>query len=224
MFNILQKNTFQSRYESTRSAKVVTDPMTGMSRGYGFVRFGSELDQQRAMTEMQGQFCGTRPMRVSVATPKHKLIGASLGGVGGGLGGNGGLGAGVGLGAGGAGGMGVGGVGNSVSGGVGMGGGMGGMPGGGFGMMPMMPGMPVPQAQMGAYYGMQMQMQMQPQMGQPGGVVAQNMALGGSVGNQVVTGVVGGYGFQQGGFSDPTNTTVFIGGLSAAVGDDELRR
>ncbi|KAI9330344.1 hypothetical protein DFJ73DRAFT_90240 [Zopfochytrium polystomum] len=66
------KNTFQSRYESTRSAKVVTDPLTGMSRGYGFVRFGSELDQQRAMTEMQGQFCGSRPMRISVATPKNK--------------------------------------------------------------------------------------------------------------------------------------------------------
>ncbi|KAJ1549913.1 hypothetical protein HK405_001936, partial [Cladochytrium tenue] len=46
-------NTFQGRYESIRSAKVVTDPITGMSRGYGFVRFGSEMDQQRAMAEMQ---------------------------------------------------------------------------------------------------------------------------------------------------------------------------
>ncbi|KAI9366865.1 hypothetical protein DFJ73DRAFT_6181 [Zopfochytrium polystomum] len=71
--DIILLNTFQSRYESTKSGKVVTDPMTGMSRGYGFVRFGSEIDQQRAMTEMQGQFCGSRPMRISVATPKNKM-------------------------------------------------------------------------------------------------------------------------------------------------------
>jgi hypothetical protein len=52
--------------------------------------------------------------------------------------------------------------------------------------------------------------------------VAQNMGQTASqVGNQAAS--AGGYGF-PGGFSDPSNTTVFIGGLSAAVGDDELRR
>lgn len=48
----------------------MTDPVTGVSRGYGFVRFGDEQDQQRALTEMQGVYCGNRPMRVSAATPK----------------------------------------------------------------------------------------------------------------------------------------------------------
>lgn len=65
--------TFQSRYASCRSAKVVTDPMTGLSRGYGFVRFGEEHEQQRSMVEMQGVYCGARSMRISVATPKGRF-------------------------------------------------------------------------------------------------------------------------------------------------------
>lgn len=63
---------FQSRYPSCKSAKIMTDPMSGISRGYGFVRFSDEMDQQRALTEMQGVYCGARPMRISTATPKNK--------------------------------------------------------------------------------------------------------------------------------------------------------
>lgn len=63
---------FQGRYPSCKSAKIMTDPVTGLSRGYGFVRFAEEMDQQRALTEMQGVFCGNRPMRISTATPKNK--------------------------------------------------------------------------------------------------------------------------------------------------------
>ncbi|KAI9677203.1 MAG: hypothetical protein M1829_002777 [Trizodia sp. TS-e1964] len=63
---------FQSRFPSCKSAKIMTDPISGMSRGYGFVRFSDEGDQQRALTEMQGVYCGNRPMRISTATPKNK--------------------------------------------------------------------------------------------------------------------------------------------------------
>jgi RNA recognition motif-containing protein len=66
-------NTFAQHYPSCRTAKVVTDAVTGLSRGYGFVRFTEESEQQRAMLEMQGQFCGARPMRISVATPKNRF-------------------------------------------------------------------------------------------------------------------------------------------------------
>lgn len=44
-----------------------------MTRGYGFVRFTDQNDQQRALIEMQGFFIGSRPIRVSVATPKNRL-------------------------------------------------------------------------------------------------------------------------------------------------------
>ncbi|EWC45824.1 hypothetical protein DRE_05161 [Drechslerella stenobrocha 248] len=63
---------FQGRFPSCKSAKIMTDPISGMSRGYGFVRFADEGDQQRALTEMQGVYCGNRPMRISTATPKSK--------------------------------------------------------------------------------------------------------------------------------------------------------
>ncbi|KAF2206093.1 RNA-binding domain-containing protein [Delitschia confertaspora ATCC 74209] len=63
---------FQNKFPSCKSAKIMSDPVTGMSRGYGFVRFTEESDQQRALTEMQGVYCGNRPMRISTATPKNK--------------------------------------------------------------------------------------------------------------------------------------------------------
>jgi RNA recognition motif-containing protein len=66
---VLQE-TFRTAYSSVRSAKVVTDLLTGRSKGYGFVRFSDEADRDRALTEMHGQYCSTRPMRVSLATAK----------------------------------------------------------------------------------------------------------------------------------------------------------
>jgi RNA recognition motif-containing protein len=131
---------FQNKYQSTKSAKIMSDPISGMSRGYGFVRFASEEDQQKALTEMQGVYCGNRPMRISTATPKNKS---------GGPGGPGGM----------------------------------GMPqggGGGPGMGMYSMGAPP----MGGYYGAPQPM------------------------NQ---------------FTDPNNTTVFVGGLSGYVTEDELR-
>lgn len=129
---------FQSKFGSTKSAKIMSDPISGLSRGYGFVRFADEADQQKALTEMQGVYCGNRPMRISTATPKNR--GGAAGGAGAG---------------------------------------MGGMPGGHGGM-----GM----YSMGA-----------PPMGYYGAPQPMNQ------------------------FTDPNNTTVFVGGLSGYVTEDELR-
>ncbi|KAF8645477.1 hypothetical protein AX16_007762 [Volvariella volvacea WC 439] len=57
---------------SCKSAKIMLDPVTGVSRGYGFVRFTDEADQQRALIEMHGLYCLSRPMRISPATAKYK--------------------------------------------------------------------------------------------------------------------------------------------------------
>ncbi|KAF9238785.1 hypothetical protein BU15DRAFT_88232 [Melanogaster broomeanus] len=57
---------------SCKSAKIMLDPVTGVSRGYGFVRFSDEADQQRALIEMHGLYCLSRPMRISPATAKFK--------------------------------------------------------------------------------------------------------------------------------------------------------
>ncbi|KAF9589122.1 hypothetical protein IFM89_019172 [Coptis chinensis] len=62
---LLQK-TFRAQHRSVRGAKVVTDPNTGRSKGYGFVKFSDEMERNRAMSEMNGVYCSSRPMR----TPK----------------------------------------------------------------------------------------------------------------------------------------------------------
>ncbi|KAF5183832.1 Polyadenylate-binding protein RBP47B' [Thalictrum thalictroides] len=66
----LLQETFREQYPSVRGAKVVTDPNTGRSKGYGFVKFSDEMERNRAMSEMNGVYCSTRPMRISAATPK----------------------------------------------------------------------------------------------------------------------------------------------------------
>lgn len=66
---------------SCKSAKIMLDPVTGVSRGYGFVRqvfrtifgesishiaprFTDETDQQRALIEMHGLYCLSRPSKL----------------------------------------------------------------------------------------------------------------------------------------------------------------
>ncbi|CAM8942318.1 unnamed protein product [Rhodiola kirilowii] len=63
-------DTFANRYPSVKAAKVVFDATTGRSKGYGFVRFGDENEKTQAMTEMNGVYCSSRPMRIGPATPK----------------------------------------------------------------------------------------------------------------------------------------------------------
>ena len=52
-------------FYSCKSAKIMLDPVTGVSRGYGFVRFTDEADQQRALIEMHGLYCLSRPSKFS---------------------------------------------------------------------------------------------------------------------------------------------------------------
>lgn len=63
---------FIGRYPSTSHAKVVYDQVTGVSKGYAFIRFGNAGDQQRALLEMQGVFLNGRAIRVSSAGHQHQ--------------------------------------------------------------------------------------------------------------------------------------------------------
>ncbi|XP_020595840.1 polyadenylate-binding protein RBP45-like [Phalaenopsis equestris] len=62
---------FRSHYTSVKGAKLVTDRITGRSKGYGFVRFADSSEQNRALTEMNGVYCSSRPMRVGPAASKR---------------------------------------------------------------------------------------------------------------------------------------------------------
>lgn len=63
---------FTPLFPSTKSAKIMYDPSTGVSRGYGFVRFADEADMQRALH--LGQHAGSglslhgRTLRISEAS------------------------------------------------------------------------------------------------------------------------------------------------------------
>ncbi|CAN4122728.1 unnamed protein product [Withania somnifera] len=66
----LLHETFVKNYPSVKAAKVVIDANTGRSKGYGFVRFGDDNERSQAMTEMNGVYCSSRPMRIGAATPR----------------------------------------------------------------------------------------------------------------------------------------------------------
>ena len=124
------QEAFRAFFPSVRSAKVITDPSTGRSRGYGFVRFGDGGERDAALARMQGHPLCDRPIRVSPATAKKggEMMGGG-GQQGGGNRGFGGFGGGPGGGQfGGFGGGGPGGYGNAMIGGNGYGGGGGGHP------------------------------------------------------------------------------------------------
>lgn len=62
---------FQTKFSSSiKTVRVMTDPVSGKSRCFGFVRFTDELERQRALTEMNGVWLGGRPLRVALATPR----------------------------------------------------------------------------------------------------------------------------------------------------------
>ncbi|KAF0304599.1 tRNA selenocysteine 1-associated protein 1 [Amphibalanus amphitrite] len=67
---------FASRYSSVSAARVVMDRVTGVSRGYAFVRFSNEDDHKDSLVHMNG-FNGlaNRPIRVSLAVPRKPNAG-----------------------------------------------------------------------------------------------------------------------------------------------------
>ncbi|XP_075523119.1 polyadenylate-binding protein RBP45-like isoform X1 [Primulina tabacum] len=71
--DFMLQETFRANYPSVKGAKIVTDRTTGRTKGYGFVRFNDESEQIHAMTEMNGRFCSTRPMRIGPAANKQKV-------------------------------------------------------------------------------------------------------------------------------------------------------
>ncbi|KAK9936065.1 hypothetical protein M0R45_012928 [Rubus argutus] len=62
---------FKAHYPSCKGAKVVIDRLTGRTKGYGFVKFADETEQLRAMNEMNGVVCSSRPMRIGPAANKN---------------------------------------------------------------------------------------------------------------------------------------------------------
>jgi len=68
LFNIF------SKIGDCTDARVMWDPSSHRSRGYGFVSFRVQQDAEKAIREMNGQFVGSRPVRVNWAAQRQPAI------------------------------------------------------------------------------------------------------------------------------------------------------
>jgi RNA recognition motif-containing protein len=94
-------------YGTIRSASIITDRMTGQTRGFGFVEYETAEEAQKAIEALDGSVLNGRAMNVNIA--RERSGGGDRGGGGGGDRGGGGGGYGGGGGGGGYGGGGGGG-------------------------------------------------------------------------------------------------------------------
>lgn len=53
------------------SARVITDRESGRSKGFGFVEFENEADNQKAVDQLDGKELDGRAINVSLARPKE---------------------------------------------------------------------------------------------------------------------------------------------------------
>jgi len=75
---------------AVKSAKVITDRETNRSKGFGFVEFEDEANNQKAVDELNGKDLDGRAINVSLARPREDKPrdGGFRGGNGGNSGGN----------------------------------------------------------------------------------------------------------------------------------------
>jgi RNA recognition motif-containing protein len=79
-----------SAHGTVQSAEVVSDRMTGRSKGFGFVEMGTDEEAQKAITALNGQQNNGRALTVNEAKPREDRPrggGGGGGGYGGGRGG-----------------------------------------------------------------------------------------------------------------------------------------
>ena len=75
---------------TVESARVITDRMTGRSRGFGFVEMSSQSEAEEAIQKMNGTDLEGRSLTVNEAKPQQERSGGGGGRGGGGGGGGGG--------------------------------------------------------------------------------------------------------------------------------------
>ena len=75
---------------TVNSAEVISDRMTGRSKGFGFVEMSTDEEAQAAITALNGQENGGRTLTVNEAKPREERSGGGGGGGRGGYGGGGG--------------------------------------------------------------------------------------------------------------------------------------
>ena len=57
---------------TVESVNVITDRVSGQSRGFGFIEMSSDAEAQKAIEELDGTDCDGRPLTVNEAKPQKK--------------------------------------------------------------------------------------------------------------------------------------------------------
>jgi RNA recognition motif-containing protein len=74
---------FFTQAGTVASATVITDQMTGRSKGFGFVEMATSEEAQKAVSQLDGRELDGRQVKVEVARPKGEGGGGRDGGRGG---------------------------------------------------------------------------------------------------------------------------------------------
>jgi RNA recognition motif-containing protein len=61
---------FKSKYNSVIGGKIIIDPSTKLSKGYGFVTFSDEKEKEKAIIEMNGKILNDRAIKTGNAWHK----------------------------------------------------------------------------------------------------------------------------------------------------------
>lgn len=69
-------NFFQKKYNSIIEAKVINDPVTKISKGYGFIRFSNQGQAQTCIADCQGNYILTKPVKLNNAAQRRNQPGA----------------------------------------------------------------------------------------------------------------------------------------------------
>ncbi len=69
-----------SAHGTVESTRVITDRMTGRSRGFGFVEMSSQEEAQQAIDKLNGTDLDGRSLTVNEAKPKEQRSGGGGGG------------------------------------------------------------------------------------------------------------------------------------------------
>ena len=68
--NEILRDFFKENYKSVIDAKIIIDPSTKISKGYGFVKFSDKSESEKAITEMNGKLIKGKAMKTGNASYK----------------------------------------------------------------------------------------------------------------------------------------------------------
>lgn len=68
--NEILRDFFKEKYKSVIDAKIIIDPSTKISKGYGFVKFSDKNESEKALNEMNGVPIKGKPMKTGNASYK----------------------------------------------------------------------------------------------------------------------------------------------------------